>query len=141
MQPLKDYLTHVVGLAIDEFKREEEHQNFIHSIREYIHKRKPKIEEVHLLQGDPFLFFKGNGSRFTSIELKSIMHKEPLYMIGLDATEMNLSPLIALLPGQIYIYGEYPSEAKTLTIINIFQERVRFYPYEKFPFKPTKDKS
>lgn len=141
MKSFKNYLINIVGLAIDEFKREEEHQTFIHSIREYINKRKPRHEEIHIVQAEPFLFYKKNGTRYNRQDLKSIMRKEPLYMIGLDENEMNLAPLIALLPSTIKIYGDDSSEARTLSIINIFQERVTFFSYDKFPFKRQEDKS
>lgn len=141
MQSFKQYLTHVVGLAIDEFKREEEHQNFIHSVREYINKRKTQHEEIHLVQNDPFLFYNKDGKQYTTRELKALIYKEPLYIVGLDENEQNLAPLIALLPEKIFIYGDDPAHVMTLSIINIFQEKVRFYPYEKFPFKHQKDKS
>lgn len=62
-------------------------------------------------------------------------------MIGLDENEMNLAPLIALLPSNIFIYGDDSSEARTLSIINIFQERVTFCSLNKFPFNRKKDKS
>lgn len=141
MQSFKNYLIDVVGLAIDEFKREEEHQDFIHSVREYIGKRKVKQDEIHIVQGNPFLFYNNNGNKYTTKQLKKIMYNEPLYVVGLDDTEMNLAPLIALLPNKISIYGDDPSEAMTMAIINVFQEKVCFLPYEKFPFKHQKDKS
>src|SRR5690625_1174307 len=52
MKSFHNYLTNMVGLAIDEFKREEEYQNFIHSIREYINHRKPKHDEIHIVQSE-----------------------------------------------------------------------------------------
>lgn len=141
MKDLRQYLINIVGLAIDEFKREEEHQDFLHSIREYINKREAKHEEVHIVQNDPFLFYKQTGERYTTDELRLIMSREPLYLIGLDENERNLAPLIALMPKHIYIYGDDSSEARTLSIINIFQERVTFQSYYKFPFQEQKGKS
>lgn len=141
MKSFHNYLTNMVGLAIDEFKREEEYQNFIHSIREYINHRKPKHDEIHIVQSERFLFYNKKGHRYTEKELRAFMYKEPLYMIGLDENEMNLAPLIALLPSNIFIYGDDSSEARTLSIINIFQERVTFCSLNKFPFNRKKDKS
>src|SRR5699024_6418092 len=36
IKAFKDHLIHYVGLAIDEFKREEEHQAFVNMLREYV---------------------------------------------------------------------------------------------------------
>ena len=134
LKPLHTCLIKAVGYAIDELKREEDHQRFIQSVREFIEHQKIKTKELHILQGEQFSFFKEDGKPFTTIELKTLMYKEPLYIVGLDENEMNLSPIITLSPRKIYIYGDHPSEAKTLTIINLFQERVIFLPKQKFPF-------
>lgn len=131
---LKERLIDYVGLAIDEFKREEDHQAFVNTIREYIQRKSPRCKEIHLLQGENFLFFKANGAQFSKKELLSLMEKEPLYLFGLDHNEWDLSPLIALSPQSIHIYGDHPSEPKTLTVINIFQERAIFKPVKQFPF-------
>lgn len=130
----KENLIHFVGLAIDEFKREEEHQTFINMLREYVTNKDSIYPTIYILQGTSFLFFKPDGEKFSKMELKKLMKQEPLYIVGLDENEWNLAPLIAMAPNSINIYGDYPSEPKTLTIINIFQEKVKFKPYNKFPF-------
>ncbi|MEN2765599.1 putative sporulation protein YtxC [Ornithinibacillus xuwenensis] len=134
LKVFKDHLVNMVGLAIDEFKREEDHQEFVNMLREYIAKKEPSYNVVHIVQGNPFAFFKANGKRFTRMELRMIMQKEPLYIVGLDDDELNLAPLVSMAPKKIKIYGDHPSEPKTLTVINVFQERVDFEPYNKFPF-------
>ncbi|MEC5421971.1 putative sporulation protein YtxC [Virgibacillus sp. C22-A2] len=134
LKVFKDKLIYLIGLAIDEFKREEDHQEFVNMLREYVVKKEPSFNIVHILQGSNFSFYKQNGKRFTKMELRKIMQNEPLYMVGLDSDELNLSPLVAMSPKKIKIYGDYPSEPKTLTVINIFQEKVDFQPYNKFPF-------
>lgn len=134
LKPFKEELVYFVGLAIDEFKREEDHQTFIHMLREYIVHKKARYEEVYVIQGENFTFFKPNGKRFSKLELERFMRNEPLYMVGLDINEWNLAPLVALAPQKINIYGNHPSEPKTLTVINIFQERVTLKSLNQFPF-------
>ncbi|MFD1171336.1 putative sporulation protein YtxC [Oceanobacillus picturae] len=134
LNAFKDKLVHYVGLAIDEFKREEDHQEFVYLLREYIAKKEPSFKIIHILQGAPFSFFKENGKRLSKMELHLLMQKEPLYIVGLDEDELNLAPLVAMAPEKIKIYGDHPSEPKTLTVINVFQERVDFEPYNNFPF-------
>lgn len=134
LKPLIKSLQRAVGYGIDEMKREEDYQSFIQSTREYITRRKTKLNELYIVQGECFSFYKANGKQYSSLELRTFMHQEPLYLLGLDENEMNLSPVISLLPKSIYIYGDHPSEPKTLTLINLFQERVQFFPKEQFPF-------
>ncbi|HLR79097.1 MAG TPA: putative sporulation protein YtxC [Bacillota bacterium] len=130
----KDQLIHYVGLAIDEFKREEDHQSFINMLREYISRKEAAYEMIHILQGENFSFFAADGHQFSHRELRTIMQKEPLYIVGLDGEEYNLAPLIAMAPEKIKIYGDHPSEPKTLTVINVFQEKVDFEPIKNFPY-------
>jgi len=134
MQPFKSLLMEYVGLAIDEFKREEDHQTFINTIREYVVKRREEYTTIHILQGDSFVFFLDDGKPIPKKELQSIMQKEPLYLVGLDTEEWNLAPLVAMKPKHIIIYGNDPSEPKTLTVMNIFDERVTIKPVQQFPF-------
>lgn len=134
-QSYRNVLVELVGLAIDEFKREEDYQSFVHSLREYVAKKETKFHEVHVLQGTDFVFYKANGTPFTKMEVKMLMQKEPLYIVGLDTEEMNITPLLAMAPKKIKIYGNYLTEPKTLTVINIFQERAEFEPVKNFPFK------
>jgi len=130
----KDQLVHHIGLAIDEFKQEEDHQTFIDMLRKYIAKRESTHREVHIIQGDSFTFYHPTGEQFSTLALRKMMHNEPLYIVGLDVEELNLAPLIAMSPQKIYLYGDNPSEPKTMTIINIFQEKVIFQPISNFPF-------
>ncbi|MFD2046285.1 putative sporulation protein YtxC [Ornithinibacillus salinisoli] len=134
LKTFKDQVVYYVGLAIDEFKREEDHQEFVNMLRDFITKREPRYNTIHILQGNPFSFFKSNGKRFTKMELRMLMQQEPLYIVGLDSDELNLAPLVAMAPKKVKIYGDHPSEPKTLTVINVFQERAQFEPYSKFPF-------
>lgn len=134
LNSFKEQLKNYVGLAIDEFKQEEDHQEFVEVLRSYIAKKQSTYNEVHVLQGDYFTFFRSNGKPFSTLELRNIMHQEPLYIVGLDSNELNLAPLVAISPEKIYIYGDNASDPKTLTIINVFQERVTFNSYNHFPF-------
>lgn len=136
----KEQLIECIGLAIDEFKLEEDHQEFVEVLRNYISNKKSTYHEVHVLQGSNFTFFRSNGKPFSTLELRNIMLQEPLYVVGLDINELNLAPLIAIAPKKIHIYGDDPSEPKTLTIINVFQERVVFEAYRQFPFLHSLDR-
>lgn len=134
LKEFKDFMIHDVGLAIDEFKREEEHQEFVNMLREFTAKKQSKFNTIHIVQGHSFAFFSPDGKKMTKLELRQIMQDEPLYIVGLDDEEWNLSPLVAMSPKKIKIYGDDPSEPKTMTVINVFQERVDFKPFHQFPF-------
>lgn len=134
LKAFKEQLVYYIGLAIDEFKREEDHQAFVDMVREYVVKKETGLPVIHILQGNSFAFFTENGKRMTTMDLRVLMKKEPLYIVGLHDNEFNLSPLIAMAPEKLKIYGDDPSEPKTLTVINVFQEKVEFEPISNFPF-------
>ncbi|HLS06546.1 MAG TPA: sporulation protein YtxC [Bacillota bacterium] len=134
LTPFKQQLVDEVGLVIDDFKREEEHQAIVQMIREYIEDKYVVYETIHLLHGRNFRFYTPTGERLTKQQLRPLMSQTPLYLFGLNLQEWNLAPLIAISPRRIFVYGEL-SEAKMLMLMNVFQERVIMKPLQDFPFE------
>ncbi|MHA6251425.1 sporulation protein YtxC [Oceanobacillus sp. CAU 1775] len=134
MKIFKEELIHYVGLAIDEFKREEEHQSFIQTLREFIKKKESTVPLIHVLEGENFNYFNEQGRPFSKTELITRIKKDPLILFGLSQKEWNLTPLIALAPDRINLYVHDPSHPKIQTVINVFQERVAIRMYDEFPF-------
>jgi len=131
---IQEKLIYYVGLAIDEFKREEDHQAFIEGLREHIAARKSHVGVVHILQGETFRFYQANGLPFSRDELRHLLQRDPVFFSGLPPNEWNLAPLIAMNPERLCIYGADPTEPKTLTVINVFQEKAVVLPLSSFPF-------
>src|SRR5699024_5140653 len=63
----KEQLLDYIGLAIDEIKQEKEHQSFVEMLRNYILKKKSTFNEIHVVQGMNFSFFRSNGKRFSTL--------------------------------------------------------------------------
>ncbi|WP_240468755.1 sporulation protein YtxC [Gracilibacillus sp. YIM 98692] len=135
-----EQLTEMIGLAIDEFKREEDYQSFIHSLREFIKRKAPEEDVVHVVQGETFEFYRGNGSILMKHEVEELRERFPLFIFGLEHGEWNISPLIMLAPKHVIMYGNNPQEAQTHTVMNIFQEKFSFYPLTAFPFSNHEQK-
>lgn len=121
-----EFLHECVGKAIEEFKREEDHQAFIDMLRHYIEKKDPCVDVIHIEQGENFIFYNEKGEMISKDMLRMWMFQAPLYALGLHENEFNLSPLIAMSPAKIKVYGNNPDDPKIMTITNIFQERVEF---------------
>lgn len=130
-----DELTEVVGFAIDEYKREEDYQSFVHTLREFVKNREPTHEIIHVIQNEPLQFYQDNGIQITQEEMSRMKQEFPLFMLGLPDDDWNISPLIVLSPNKIYMYGENINAPYTHSIMNIFQERIEFLPLEYFPFQ------
>ncbi|GAA0288470.1 putative sporulation protein YtxC [Gracilibacillus halotolerans] len=129
-----DELTEVVGFAIDEYKREEDYQTFVHTLREFVKNREPIHEIIHVIQNDPLQFYRDNGTQITKEEMNEMKENFPLFVLGLPEDDWYISPFIVLSPNKIYMYGENSNEPYTHSIMNIFQERIEFMPLEYFPF-------
>lgn len=134
LKPLEQSLIEAVGCGIDEMKREEEHQRFMQHVRQYIQHQDTKLPLLYIVQGKKMQLFKSSGEPYTRMELYYHMRTEPLYMVGLDEYEWDLAPVLSLLPEKIHVFGEGPEDARTTTLKNVFQERLRFFPLADFPF-------
>lgn len=134
LDPVRKKLIELVGIAIDDFKREEEQQNYLQTLRQYIDQRESTYYTIHLLQNKPFKFYTQGGEQINKELCKKLAKQIPLRLFSLEQHDLTLGPLIAISPKSIYIYGEFLSEPMTLTIMNIFQERVKFKPLKDFPF-------
>lgn len=130
----REVLLHIIERSIDEFKMEEEHQNFIETVRKFTSKMNPKMSQLHIIHNQKFIYYNENGCVITKPNLVEIIEEAPLYMLGLGSNEFNLLPIVALAPKQIYIYSEKFPDAKILTIMNIFLEKVILKPLSEFPF-------
>lgn len=135
LQRFYDELIEVVGEAIDEYKREQDYQSYIQHLREYLQVTPSKVEALTIVQSQPFIFYSQKGHRYALEEIERLTADHPLYLFGLGKDELDLTPIMALAPDKLSIYGNDPSDPKTLTVMNIFQERAEFLPLTKFPFK------
>jgi putative sporulation protein YtxC len=127
-------LVDVAGYAIDEWKREEDYQEFIHSLRHYIKGKMPRLDTLFITYDGELQFFKTSGKRFSMSELKTLQNEETLHFIDLLSTDFPMSSLVAIAPKQIYIFTNKPSDPKIITLQNLYQEHATIYPLRKFPF-------
>src|SRR5699024_7977677 len=119
-QEFRTWLTDYIDLAIDEYKREEEHQTFLNTLRFYIGTTSPIMRTIHVLVRNPLEFYSSSGERFSMESLQYYLDKAPLYLVGLHERECNLSPLVALLPEEIILYTNNRLYILILTILYVF---------------------
>lgn len=132
---LKQYqerLLHYVEIAIDEYKLEQEYQNFIQSLRDYVSDKSPKISCLHLLYEDRFVFFNENFLELKRNELLGLIDRLFLPNHPLHIDSHVIAPLVSIAPNTIYIYTNEIDDSMVQTIQNIFQEKVRIYSKEYF---------
>ena len=128
---LKKYserLLHYIELAIDEYKLEQEYQNFVQTLRDFLTSRKPKIEKIHLFhKGSTFLFYDENYCEISKSELKRFIDRTLIVNQPMYIDSSVLAPLVSIAPKKICLYTSYSDNGMVQTIQNIFQERVKLY--------------
>jgi putative sporulation protein YtxC len=132
---LKDYsdrLLQYVEVSIDEYKLEQEYQNFIQNLRDYISERGSKLEHINIFHSDQFILFNEHLSEMKRDELlkyidRKLIQNHPMYI---DSSV--LAPLVSMNPITINLYTNQVDHGMVQTIRNIFQERVHIYSKRDF---------
>jgi len=134
LKSFHEQLGDIVGYAIDEMKREEEHQHFLERARNFVQKQTPQTPLLHIINEGDFHFYNQFGKYIRPTTLSKRMQHAPLYLFGLDESELTVAPVLALMPRNIEIYGKEVNDSKIISLMKIFEERVQFYPLSQFPF-------
>jgi putative sporulation protein YtxC len=133
---LKEYserLLHYIELAIDEYKLEQEYQNFIQTLRDCLALRESKLSVIHLFHNEStFTFYDEYFCEIPTNELKrsidrTLIVNQPMYI---DSSV--LAPLVSIAPETIYLYTNRSDDGMVQTIQNIFQERLKLYDVDFF---------
>ena len=127
--PYRALLTELIGEAIDEYKLEQEYQNFIEALRLLLKSREALLEKVVLVFDGSYCLYDMSGHKLNG------MH-ETLDNIpnGLSLEEIDaeiILPLLILAPKEIYLYTEDSEEGLAQTIRNVFEERLCFFPLSR----------
>jgi putative sporulation protein YtxC len=130
---LKEYLCRLqdyIEVAIDEYKLEQDYQDFIETLRKYISIKNSTIKIVHVVHDqDKFEFYDEDLTKFTiNIEIEEHFISEQ----GFEVDKELIAPLLLLCPNSINLYSVDLDHGIIQTVVNIFQERVTIFPYERF---------
>ncbi|WP_419884241.1 sporulation protein YtxC [Peribacillus sp. B-H-3] len=126
-------LLHYAGLAIDEYKLEQDYQNFIASLRDMLNERQPKAGIIHLLHDNGFHFYNDKCMKmdkqevYRLIDRKLMSEKNPFYI---DSSV--LAPLISIAPSSLHLYTNESEDGLIRTISRIFEERTVIKPLHTF---------
>lgn len=131
---LKDYFSRLVEyieVGIDEYKLEQDYQDYIENLRKYIGSRMSTIHLVHVVhKDDQFLFFDKNYQSF-SLNMNDL-NKEFISIQGFEVDQELIAPLLLLCPSIVNLYSIERDQGLIQTLVAIFQERIQFLPYECF---------
>lgn len=132
---LKEYrfrLVQYIEAAIDEYKLEQEYQNFVENLRRYVYNKESLMEIIHLVYEEDFSFFDRNLNKISSEQLTYLIDEQLIKIEDIDTDSLVIAPLISIAPKTIYLYTETLDHGLIQTIQNIFLERVELRPKEAF---------
>ncbi|MGX1263473.1 putative sporulation protein YtxC [Rossellomorea marisflavi] len=133
LKKLHDKWREMLGLAIDEYKMEQEYQVFIQMLREYLAIRGHRTDTIHLYPSRTgFRFFDGHYTEVTKEELMNAMDKRLFFQHPLYVDSSTIAPLLSLAPKSIFVYGSEEEKIVT-TLRNIFEDRLDILPVSYFP--------
>ncbi|MDQ0230999.1 putative sporulation protein YtxC [Metabacillus malikii] len=130
---LREYayrLREVVEVAIEEYKLEQDYQNFIQNLRELLEKRECKIEQlsiVHESNSNTYKVFNDQQKEISDDELKSNLDETFIAQHPMYVDSNLLGPIVSIAPKQITFYTDDPFDGMVQTVQNVFQERVSIH--------------
>ncbi|WP_096202727.1 putative sporulation protein YtxC [Bacillus sp. FJAT-45350] len=136
---LKDYgemLIDCVEIAIDEYFLEQEYQNMIENLRQFLRITPSIHDTLHLVyDGEQFTFYDKVYKQIHVNELAKHLREELVFEEDLEVSEMVISPLVSMLPSHLNVYSDDVDHGILLTIQALFEERVVLQPLEAFRIK------
>ncbi|MEH7303769.1 sporulation protein YtxC [Neobacillus drentensis] len=130
LRPYLQSLESYVEIAIDEYKLEQEYQIFVQMLREFLLKREPKIDLLHLLFDEEITFYNDQFVEMKRAELTRLIDRKLLVNHPVYVDSASIAPLLSIAPTTIFLYTKDPDEPLVRTIKNIFEERVTIKSFE-----------
>ena len=137
MRPLMNEMTKYVEVSIDEYKMEQEYQMFIHTLRDFLSGKQPKMNTIHVLMDEGVYFYDEQLCEIKRGELLRMIDRKLLSNHPVYVDSVTIAPLLSIAPSAIYLYSDDFDQPLVRTIRNIFEERLQlgslaaFYKYQK----------
>ncbi|MGM9985647.1 MAG: sporulation protein YtxC [Bacillaceae bacterium] len=136
LKEYKEHLYMMVEKAIDEYKLEQNYQMYIQTIRAYIKKKAIYLKRINIVINEEIKVYD---EEFRLIPLEKIpIDMELMKKCNDMIDEKVIAPLLSLSPESIYIYSSSKDEQLILGIYNIFEEKVKWFPYYAYTIERQK---
>ncbi|UOE54640.1 putative sporulation protein YtxC [Bacillus sp. CMF12] len=132
MRPLMNEMTKYVEVSIDEYKMEQEYQMFIHTLRDFLSGKQPKINTIHVLMDEGVYFYDEQLCEIKRGELLRMIDRKLLSNHPVYVDSVTIAPLLSIAPSAIYLYSDDFEQPLVRTIRNIFEERLELSSIEAF---------
>lgn len=124
MRAIQDEFVSLVGIAIDEYKLEQDYQEFIFLLRGLLEVRRPLLEEVHLVYKDEFFFYNQHFQLISKRNLANAIDRKLMAENPMFVDSNTIAPLVSMAPRKIFIYAEDEEIRIIRTLKKIFEERI-----------------
>lgn len=128
-RPYQKLLSALVAEAIDEYKLEQEYQNFIEDLRQLLQLRSSRREEINLLYDGSYHLVDDSGNKLKLKRSEMYFEDLPNELTTDEIDPDILLPLLYFAPDKINVFTDHIEEGLTQTICNVFQERLCFFPF------------
>lgn len=118
--------------AIDEYKLEQDYQNFIAILRDCLHSQEPKLPGLHLVNREGFQFFDQEFEMLDRKQINGLIDRRLLAKSSFFLDTVVMAPLLSIAPKQLYIYTDDKEEGMIQTMSRIFEERATVLPLSAF---------
>lgn len=132
MRPLMNEMTKYVEVSIDEYKMEQEYQMFIHTLRDFLSGKQPKINTIHVVMDEGVYFYDEHLCEIKRGELLRMIDRKLLSNHPVYVDSVTIAPLLSIAPSAIYLYSDDFEQPLVRTIRNIFEERLELSSIEAF---------
>ncbi|MCC3647415.1 putative sporulation protein YtxC [Cytobacillus oceanisediminis] len=132
MRPLMNEMTKYVEVSIDEYKMEQEYQMFIHTLRDFLSGKQPKMNTIHVLMDEGVYFYDDQLCEIKRGDLIRMIDRKLLSNHPVYVDSVTIAPLLSIAPSAIYLYSDDFDQPLVRTIRNIFEERLQLSPLAAF---------
>ncbi len=132
---LKEYFKQVttyLGIAIDEYKMEQDYQVFVQTLRDYLHDRVTRQSIVHLILDRPETFYNEALKEMKQEEIQGLLDPRLLSNHPVYVDSAVIAPLLSMAPNKILLYTKDEDQPLVRTLKNIFEERIAVFSTNYF---------
>jgi len=128
----RECLLTYVEMAIDEYKLEQDYQNFIDNLRSFLVRKQPLMDLIHVIYTDRPTFYDESFRRIHEDQILHVMKNASFLQHSLIEPTV-LKPLLTFAPKKIVLYTDHDITGLFYTLKNIFQERLTFRSLKEAP--------
>ncbi|WP_238378780.1 sporulation protein YtxC [Halalkalibacillus sediminis] len=121
----------IVGYGIEEWLYELHFQEKMHELRQYLKNEPPAIDSVTVYLDGSAVFYDRNGQ---IIEPTHFNNQFRFNVLDHEYPEV-LSSLLSIAPEEVNLYTANEQMHLVYFLLNVFQEKVKLFPIEQFPYK------